>query len=78
MTNQDLLSEAIKLPAGERGRFIRRLIESLDAQDDESPEEVELLWAAELEERASRALAGEPAAGSLDQVCGELLNRYRR
>lgn len=72
MAARDLLTEALALPPAERGRIVRRLIDSLDQDEAEQPGEVERAWAAELELRATQALSGESSARDLDQVCTEL------
>jgi putative addiction module component (TIGR02574 family) len=72
MAAQDVLNEALGLPPAERGRIVRHLIDSLDREEAEDPAEVERAWAAELELRASQAIAGESSARDLDDVCAEL------
>jgi putative addiction module component (TIGR02574 family) len=76
MAARDLLTEALELPPAERGRFVRRLIASLDQDETEEPDEVERAWAAELELRATKALSGESNARDMDEVCGELEAKY--
>jgi putative addiction module component (TIGR02574 family) len=70
MAVRDALNEALGLPPAERGHIVRHLIDSLDREED--PAEVERAWAAELELRASQAIAGESSVRDLDEVCAEL------
>jgi putative addiction module component (TIGR02574 family) len=51
-----VLSEALKLPLEERAQLIAQLLASLDGEPDS---DVEAAWAAELESRARKVLAGE-------------------
>jgi putative addiction module component (TIGR02574 family) len=54
--SRHVLSEALKLPLQERAQLVADLITSLDGEPDS---EVEAAWAAELESRARKVLAGE-------------------
>lgn len=56
---QDLLREALTLPIDERADVAAELLASLDDAGTEDPAEVEAAWAAEIEKRARRVLAGE-------------------
>jgi putative addiction module component (TIGR02574 family) len=51
-----LLSQALKLPLDERAQLAAELIASIDGEGDP---DAETAWAAEIELRAARALAGE-------------------
>ena len=55
---QELLREALALPADERADVAAQLLASLDEGEDE-PADVEAAWAAEIERRARRVLAGQ-------------------
>jgi putative addiction module component (TIGR02574 family) len=77
MAPRDILDEALKLPLVERGRLVQKLIKSLDEAEAEEPSVVERAWAAELEERAQRALAGKSSARDLDDVCDDLESKHR-
>lgn len=55
---QELLREALTLPIDQRADVAAELLASLDA-DAEDPAEVEAAWAAEVERRARRVMAGE-------------------
>lgn len=56
---QDLLREALTLPVNERADVAAELLASLDDAGAEDPAEVEAAWAAEIERRAARVIAGE-------------------
>lgn len=56
---QRLLREALSLPIEERATVAAELLASLDDDAAEDPAEVEAAWAAEIETRARRAMAGE-------------------
>lgn len=56
---QDLLRQALALPIDERANVAAELLASLDADHEEDPAEVEAAWAAEIERRARRVMAGE-------------------
>jgi len=64
---QELLREALTLPADERADVAAELIASLDEQVDD-PEIVEAAWAKEIEKRARRALSGESADEPWDEA----------
>lgn len=57
---EKLLDEALQLPLNERARLAADLLESLD----ESEDDVEAAWAAEIERRVQAIRAGE--VGSTD------------
>ena len=56
---QDLLREALTLPIDERADVAAELLASLDDAGTENSAEVEAAWAAEIERRARRVMAGE-------------------
>ena len=68
MTREALLQEALKLPHTERADVAAELLASLDEAPAENLEEVERAWAAEIERRARRVLAGESAGVPWEQV----------
>jgi putative addiction module component (TIGR02574 family) len=76
MAARDLLAEALGLPPAERGRIVRRLIDSLDQDEAEQPGEVERAWAVELELRAAQALDGDSNARHMDDVFADLEAKY--
>ena len=56
---QELLREALTLPLDERADVAAELLASLDEAEVERPADVEAAWAAEIERRARRVMAGE-------------------
>jgi len=58
---QELLREALTLPIAERADVAAELLASLDAAEADNAAEVEAAWAAEIERRARRVIAGESA-----------------
>jgi putative addiction module component (TIGR02574 family) len=58
---QDLLREALSLPIDERADVAAELLASLDDVGSEDVAKVEAAWAAEIERRARRVMAGESA-----------------
>lgn len=64
---RELLREALALPVDERADVAAELLASLD-DGSEDPAEVEAAWAAEIERRARRVLAGGAAGASWQDV----------
>jgi putative addiction module component (TIGR02574 family) len=64
---QELLREALTLPSDERASVAAELLASLDEQDTDVAT-VEAEWAAEIERRARRVLAGDSAGIPWDDV----------
>ena len=58
---QELLREALSLPIDERADVAAELLASLDDVGSEDVARVEAAWAAEIERRARRVMAGESA-----------------
>lgn len=56
---QELLREALSLPIDERADVAAELLASLDDVGSEDVARVEAAWAAEIERRARRVMAGE-------------------
>ena len=56
---QQLLRDALALPLDERADVAAELLASLDEAKAEYPADVEAAWAAEIERRARRVMAGE-------------------
>lgn len=56
---QGLLRDALELPIDERAGLAAELLASLDTDGVDDPAEVEAAWAAEIEARARRVLAGQ-------------------
>ncbi len=65
---QELLREVLALPLEERADVAAQLLASLDDAAAEDPAEVEAAWAAEIERRARRVLAGETAGTPWNDV----------
>ena len=65
---QELLREALTLPVAERAGVAAELLASLDDAEAENPAEVEAAWAAEIERRARRVMAGESAGVPWEDV----------
>lgn len=65
---QDVLREALALPVAERADVAAELLASLDEAEAENPAEVEAAWAAEIERRARRVLAGESSGVEWEDV----------
>ena len=65
---QELLREALTLPIDERADVAAELLASLDEASADHPGEVEAAWAAEIEKRARRVLAGESHGIPWDDV----------
>lgn len=59
MTREVLLQEALKLSRRDRADVAAELLASLDDKLTQDPQELEKAWAAEIERRARRVLAGE-------------------
>jgi putative addiction module component (TIGR02574 family) len=58
---QEVLREALSLPIDQRADVAAELLASLDNVGSEDVAEVEAAWAAEIERRARRVMAGESA-----------------
>lgn len=65
---QALLRDALNLPIDERARVAAELLASLDGDVTENAAEVEAAWAAEIERRARRVIAGESAGIAWEDV----------
>jgi len=65
---QELLREALTLPIAERADVAAELLASLDDAEPENLAEVEAGWAAEIERRARRVMAGESAGLAWEDV----------
>ena len=65
---QEVLREALSLPIDQRADVAAELLASLDDVGSENIAEVEAAWAAEIERRARRAMAGESAGIPWEEV----------
>lgn len=70
-----LLDDAMALPSEDRARVAAALLASLDEAVDEDATSA---WAAEIERRADRVLAGDSEAAPWDEVRARLLDRLAR
>lgn len=68
MTREALLHEALRLPRRERADVAAELLASLDDELTDDPQELEKAWAAEIERRARRVLAGGSAGAPWEDV----------
>lgn len=78
MTREALLQEALKLPHDERADVAAELLASLDEGPEEDPSEVEKAWAAEIERRARRVLAGDSPGVPWEEVHRRVERRLAR
>jgi putative addiction module component (TIGR02574 family) len=65
---QALLREALQLPSEERADVAAELLASLDEPAAEDAAAMQAAWAAEIERRARRVLAGESAGEPWEDV----------
>jgi putative addiction module component (TIGR02574 family) len=63
-----LLTEALALPDSDRADLAAELLASLDDSTADSQEDVERLWATEIERRANRVLSGDSHGEPWDEV----------
>lgn len=77
MTRDTLLKEALKLSVDERVDVAVEILASLDDEPDD-PVEVEKAWAAEIERRGRRVLAGESEGAPWDEVKRRLDERLAK
>jgi putative addiction module component (TIGR02574 family) len=63
-----LLTEALELAADDRAELAAELLASLDDPASDSQEEVDRLWAAEIERRSNRVLSGESPGEPWDEA----------
>jgi putative addiction module component (TIGR02574 family) len=66
--SEELSRQVLTLPAGERADFAVELLASLDEPAADDPVAVQAAWAAEIERRARRVLAGESAGEPWEDV----------
>ena len=63
-----LLTEALELAADDRAELAAELLASLDQPTSDSQEEIDRLWAAEIERRSNRVLSGESSGEPWDEA----------
>lgn len=71
---QQLLKDALKLRSEERAELAAKLLASLDGEPDEN---VDYVWAAEIERRAERARSGEDPGTPWPDVKERLRRKLR-
>lgn len=77
MTIEQLERQLLELPADERARIARRLIESLDDPTDEVDEEaVETAWKVEIERRIEQMDRGEVEMIPAEEVFARIRERF--
>lgn len=77
MTIEQLERQLLELPANERARIARRLIESLDDPTDEVDEEaVETAWKVEIERRIEQMDRGEVEMIPAEEVFARIRERF--
>lgn len=67
-----LLTEALALCDGDRAEIAAELLASLDEPGSDSQEDVDRLWATELERRANRVVRGESRGEPWDDARGRI------
>ena len=70
--------EALQLSAGDRARLAQRLLESLDEDATDAPEEVERAWEAETERRMATHRSGQATPVTSTHVMEEARARLRK
>jgi putative addiction module component (TIGR02574 family) len=70
--SQELLREALALPAEERADVAAELLASLDEPASTDEAAVQAAWAREIERRARRVLSGESVGEPWDEVRGRI------
>ncbi len=78
MTRETVLQEALRLPRRERADVAAELLASLDNDLTDDPQELEKAWAAEIERRARRVLAGESPGTPWEDVKQRIEGRLAR
>lgn len=72
---QQVLREALALPADERADMAAELLASLDDAPPDDPAEVEAAWAHEIERRARRVMTGESSGEAWEDVRERVMRR---
>jgi len=63
-----LLAEALSLPDSDRAELAAELLASLDQPATESQQDIDRLWAIEIERRTKKVIAGEARCEPWDKV----------
>ncbi len=69
---QDIEAEALQLPPTERGRLIDRLMQSLEPEPEDTPENIAKAWDEEIARRIDEMDAGLTKSIPYEQVRAEL------
>ena len=72
MPLQDIEAEALQLPLGERGRLAGRLLESLEPEPQDTPENIAKAWDEEIARRIEDMGAGRTESIPYEQVRAEM------
>ena len=72
MPLQDIEAQALQLPLEERGRLADRLLQSLDPEPDDTPENIAKAWDEEIARRIEEMDAGRTESIPYEQVRAEL------
>lgn len=72
MPIQDIEAEALQLPPEERGRLIGRLMQSLEPEPEDTPENIAKAWDEEIARRIDEMDAGLTESIPYEQVRAEL------
>lgn len=70
--SKDLEAQVLALPVHERSALVARLLESLEAEGDESSDAVERAWDEEIARRIADCDAGRTQGIPLEQVQAEI------
>ena len=72
MPLQDIEAEALQLPLEERGRLAGRLLQSLEPEPQDTPENISAAWEQEIARRIEEMDAGRTESIPYEQVRAEL------
>lgn len=72
---QDLLREALTLPAEQRANIAAELLASLEEVPVEDAVQIEAAWAREIERRSRRVMSGESAGERWEDVRARINRR---
>jgi putative addiction module component (TIGR02574 family) len=68
----DLKAKALELPPPERDELVRALIESVDGEPEEAPEEIARAWDEEIERRIADHEAGRTKGIPAEEIFAEI------
>lgn len=81
MPLQDIEAQALQLPLEERGRLVERLLQSLEGELDDTPQNIVKAWEEEIARRIEEMDAGLTEAIPYEQVRAEvraMIDSYRK